>query len=79
MLRAIAVLETDPLAGHALSGALHGLRSLGFTVKGSGAFRAVYGLPDDGTVCLIVVVGPHENIYDQAERRIKSLRAAGIL
>ena len=42
-------------------------------------FQAVYGLPDDGTVCLIVVVGPHENIYDKAERRIKCLRAAGIL
>jgi mRNA-degrading endonuclease RelE of RelBE toxin-antitoxin system len=48
-------------------------------VKGSGAFRVVYGLLDDGTVFLIIVVGPHENIYDKAERRIKSLRAAGIL
>jgi len=79
VLRSIAVLETNPLAGHTLTGALHGLRALAFSVKGSGAFRAVYGVLDDGAVCLIVVVGPHENIYDKAERRVESLRAAGIL
>jgi mRNA-degrading endonuclease RelE of RelBE toxin-antitoxin system len=79
VLRAIAVLETDPHAGHTLTGVLHGLRALAFTVKGSGAFRAVYGVLDDGTVCLIVVVGPHENIYDKAERRVEALRAAGVL
>lgn len=79
VLRAIALLETNPLAGHSLTGALQGLRSLAFTVKGSGAFRAVYGVIDDDTVCLIVIVGPHENIYDKAERRVAALRATGAL
>jgi len=79
VLRAIAVLETDSHAGHTLTGALNGLRALAFTIKGSGAFRAVYGVLDDGAICLIVVVGPHENIYDKAERRVEALRAAGVL
>jgi mRNA-degrading endonuclease RelE of RelBE toxin-antitoxin system len=79
VLRAIALLETDSQAGHALTGALHGLRALAFTVKGSGAFRAVYGVLDKNTVCLIVIVGPHENIYDRAERRVAALRDAGVL
>ena len=72
-------LETNPRAGHTLKGSLTGLRSLDFTVKGSGAFRAVYAVFDDDTVCLIVIVGPHENIYDVAERRVATLRAAGEL
>ncbi len=76
---ALGELETNPLAGHTLKGSLTGLRSLDFTVKGSGAFRAVYAVFDDDTVCLIVIVGPHENIYDVAERRVAMLRAAGEL
>jgi hypothetical protein len=58
---------------------LSGLRSLAFTVKGSGAFRAVYGLVDEDAVCLIVTAGPHENIYEEAERRVRALRSAGTL
>jgi mRNA-degrading endonuclease RelE of RelBE toxin-antitoxin system len=79
ILRALATLETDPYAGHALAGSLSGLRSLTFTVKGSGAFRAVYGFVDEDTVCLVIIVGPHENIYAKAERRVKALRSAGAL
>jgi mRNA-degrading endonuclease RelE of RelBE toxin-antitoxin system len=79
ILRALATLETDPHVGHTLTGSLSGLRSLAFTVKGSGAFRAVYGLVDEGAVCLVVIVGPHENIYEKAERRVEALRAAGAL
>ncbi len=74
-----AKLEENPLAGHTLRGTLYGLRSLEFTVKGSGAFRAVYGVLDTEAVCLVVIVGPHENIYDRAERRVEALRAAGDL
>lgn len=70
-------LEENPLAGHALQGVLNDLRSLEFTVKGSGAFRAIYGVLDEDTICLVVIVGPHENIYERAERRVKALRAAG--
>jgi hypothetical protein len=50
-----------------------------FTVKGSGAFRAAYGVLEPDAVCLVVIVGPHENIYDRAERRVEALRAAGVL
>ena len=76
---ALGRLETDPLAGHTLRGTLYGLRSLEFTVKGSGAFRAVYGVLDEEAVCLVVIVGPHENIYDRAERRVEALRSSGVL
>ena len=72
-------LEENPLAGHLLQGTLYRLHSLEFSVKGSGAFRAVYGMLDTGAVCLIVIVGPHENIDDKAERRVAALRAAGLL
>jgi mRNA-degrading endonuclease RelE of RelBE toxin-antitoxin system len=76
---ALGRLEENPLAGHSLRGTLHRLRSLEFTVKGSGAFRAVYGVLDADAVCLVVIVGPHENIYDRAERRVEALRATGVL
>jgi mRNA-degrading endonuclease RelE of RelBE toxin-antitoxin system len=76
---ALSRLETDPLAGHRLQGTLYRLRSLEFAVKGSGAFRAVYGVLDADAVCLVVIVGPHENIYDKAERRVEALRAGGVL
>jgi mRNA-degrading endonuclease RelE of RelBE toxin-antitoxin system len=74
---ALADLETNPLVGHVLKGTLTGLRSLSFTVKGRGAFRAVYAVIDDEAVCLIIIVGPHENIYEAVERRVEALRAAG--
>ena len=77
--KALGVLETNPLAGHPLQGSLYSLRAVEFTVKGSGAFRAVYGVLDTDSVCLVVIVGPHENIYDRAERRVEALRAAGVL
>jgi hypothetical protein len=68
----------EPLAGHALRSSLYNLRALEFTVKGSGAFRAVYGVLETDAVCL-VIVGSHENIYDRAERRVEALRAAGVI
>jgi mRNA-degrading endonuclease RelE of RelBE toxin-antitoxin system len=76
---ALGRLESNPMAGHALKGTLYSLRSLEFTVKGNGAFRAVYGVIDTDAVCLVVIVGPHEHIYDRAERRVEALRGDGIL
>jgi mRNA-degrading endonuclease RelE of RelBE toxin-antitoxin system len=76
---ALGRLEENPLAGHTLQGTLYRLRSLEFTVRGSGAFRAVYGVLETDAVCLVVIVGPHENIYDRAERRVEALRAAGVI
>lgn len=77
--RELLRLEQDPLAGHTLTGSLSGTRALEFNLKGSGAYRAVYTVLDDERVCLILVVGPHENIYAKAERRVKALKRAGAL
>ena len=66
---AILQLETNPLLGHTLTGSLRGTRSLEFNLKGSGAYRAVYTVIDEDRVCIIFIVGPHENIYKKAERR----------
>lgn len=56
-------LENEPMAGHPLSGNLHGTRSLEFNLRGSGAYRAVY---------VVLIVGPHENIYARAKRRYRA-------
>jgi mRNA-degrading endonuclease RelE of RelBE toxin-antitoxin system len=76
---ALGRLEEHPLTGHILKGTLYNLRALEFTVKGSGAFRAVYGVLEPDAVCLVIIVGPHENIYDRAARRVEALRATGVL
>ena len=62
-------LEDDPQAGHPLTGILRGTRSLEFNLKGGGAYRAVYVVLNAHRVCVVLIVGPHENIYDKAERR----------
>jgi addiction module RelE/StbE family toxin len=70
--RALAILrelETDHEAGHALRGSLSGCRSLEFSVKGSGEYRAVYVSADAETVCVVFLVATHENVYDVAARR----------
>lgn len=75
---ALGQLEENPLAGHPLKGTLNNLRALEFTVRGSGASRAVYGVLESDAVCLLVIVGPHENIYARAESRLEALRKAGV-
>ena len=77
LLRHLAQLETNPEAGHLLKGALRGCRSLEFNLKGSGAYRAVYIADPTRQVCTIFLIGPHENIYREAERRVHSLRKSG--
>ncbi|HUG13820.1 MAG TPA: type II toxin-antitoxin system RelE/ParE family toxin [Thermomicrobiales bacterium] len=77
-MRALLQLEENPVAGHTLSGNLKGARSLEFSLKGSGVYRAVYTILEDDRVCVIFIIGPHENIYDKAERRYKALRRAGM-
>ncbi len=72
-LLALTELETNAYAGHALTGTLEGLRSLKFHLPGSGAYRAIY-LIQATTVVLVILVGPRENIYREAERRYKPLR-----
>ena len=65
-------LEDDPSAGHTLSGFLRGTRSLEFTLRGGGAYGAVYIVLDEVSVCVVLIVGPHENIYERAERRYRA-------
>ncbi|CAN5710216.1 hypothetical protein BH09CHL1_BH09CHL1_36740 [soil metagenome] len=67
-------LEADPNKGHRLTGKLSGARSLEFNVKGSGAFRAIYVALPNQTICLVFILGPHENIYSRAESRWEAIK-----
>lgn len=69
VVRKLDRLRDDPQSGHTLAGSLRGTRSLEFNLKGSGAYRAVYTIIDRERLCIVFVVGPHENIYRVAERR----------
>ena len=71
---AVFALETDPTRGHPLTGSLRGMRSLEFFLKGSGEYRAVYRVIEVERVCLVFIIGPHENIYAKAERRAAAAR-----
>jgi len=73
VIHEIQTLRANPLAGHALKGTLRGARALEFNLKGGGAYRAVYTVIDNERVCIVFVVGPHENIYREAERRYAAL------
>jgi mRNA interferase RelE/StbE len=72
-LQAIFQLEQNPEKGHLLTGTLKGVRSLEFSLPG-GAYRAAYVLSGEKDVCLIFIVGPHENFYEKAERRHEALK-----
>lgn len=69
----IDILRTDPFAGHALTGSLSGARSLEFSLRGSGQHRALYIYRELVGKSIIFLIGPHENIYDRAVRRVKLL------
>lgn len=73
-IEALLVLETNPEAGEALSGNLAGFRSLHFSLKGSGQFRAIYEIHGDVCLCVVVAVGSRENFYRDAERLIRHRR-----
>lgn len=73
-VEALLVLETHPEAGEALSGNLAGFRSLHFTLKGSGQYRAIYEVHGDICLCMVIAVGSRENFYRDAERIIRSRR-----
>ena len=75
--RVIRGLADDPYRGHTLTGELKGTRSLEFSLPGSGVYRAVYVVIDENQICLVFIVGPHENIYDRARRRLQALQRAG--
>jgi hypothetical protein len=54
-----------------------GPRSLDFSLKGGGVYRAVYVVLEEEHVCIDFIVGSHENIYDRAERRVAALKRSG--
>ncbi|MCC7024885.1 MAG: type II toxin-antitoxin system RelE/ParE family toxin [Thermomicrobiales bacterium] len=70
-------LAVNPLRGHALAGDLKGVRSLEFSLLDTGVSRAVYVVVDEDQACLVFIIGPHENIYDRARRRLHALKRAG--
>lgn len=73
-LRQISVLADDPYRGELLKGTLREARSMHFSLKGGGQYRAIYVVLDDQTVCLIFLIAARENVYAEAERRIRSIR-----
>lgn len=76
-LREIDALRDDPLKGHLLKGSLAGARSLEFSLKGGGEYRAVYIVHGETVcVCIVFLVGAHENIYKKAESRYAALLKA---
>lgn len=72
-LKQIAVLESDPYRGEVLKGELRDARSLHFTLEGGGQYRAIYVILDDGTACVVFLIGARENVYDEARRRFEAL------
>ena len=78
VVRELLVLEEAPYKGHTLKEVVRGLRSREFSLSG-GACRAVYAIKEKEQVCLVVIVGYHENFYARAERRVRALRRQGML
>lgn len=70
----IQVLGTEPLAGHLLEGSLAKVRSLHFSLKGSGQWRAAYYVMTEEKFCLILLVATRENFYKKANSRYRSIK-----
>lgn len=77
VVKEILGLEDDPYKGHILHGNMQGLRSLEFSLPG-GVCRAIYAVKKEGRVCLLIIAGYHEGLYEKAERRAKGLKRQGI-
>lgn len=67
-------LGEDPYQGEPLSGSLRGVRSLHFSLKGSGEYRAAYLVLEDEGVVLVFMIASRENFYAEATRRHQALR-----
>ncbi|HNW11887.1 MAG TPA: type II toxin-antitoxin system RelE/ParE family toxin [Candidatus Rifleibacterium sp.] len=65
----LRILKTEPEKGHPLTESLQGVRSLEFTLKGSGQYRAAYFYIIKGHKVTVFMIGPHENFYKQAQKR----------
>jgi hypothetical protein len=47
---------------------------LGVSLPGGAVYGTVYVTVEKERVVVVFLVGPHENIYDKAERRYRALR-----
>ena len=75
----ILSLESNPLKGVPLKGKLKDCRSIKFTLPGKGDYRVVYILKEPSKVCLVFFIGPRENIYKEAARKVEVLRKQGLI
>lgn len=72
-------LENNPADKiSSLSGILKGLKSYKFNLP-DGDYRAILKIYKDDSVCLLILIGPRENLYKQAARRVKSLKKQGFI
>ena len=76
VIAALGALLLEPRKGHSLAGRLKGVRSLEFSLPG-GPYRAAYLVDDTERVCRVFAIGPHENFYRLAERRLAALQRDG--
>lgn len=74
-------LEENPKEkSSSLSGShLQGLYSYSFTLKGAGSYRAIFDIIEDNKVCLLIMIGPRENFYVKARKKVKDLKDKGII
>ena len=74
IFKEIRVLGTEPLAGDLLEGSLAKVRSLHFSLKGSGQWRVAYYVMIEEKVCLVLLVGTRENFYEKADSKYRSIK-----
>jgi mRNA-degrading endonuclease RelE of RelBE toxin-antitoxin system len=72
-------LSEAPDRGAPLDGSLSGVRSLHFSLKSSGEYRAAYLMLDSERLCLVFMIAPRENFYRAAERRYQTLLRLGAI
>jgi len=67
--------KASTLSGHDLQP----LYCYSFNLKGSGSYRAIFDLLEEDKVCLLLVIGPRENFYPKARKKIKDLKKKGLI
>jgi len=79
-IKKLLVLEEDPKNKTSpLSGNLKGLHGYKFNLSGAGAYRAVLQIKGKSKICLLIIVGPRENLYQKAARRVEALKRQGFI
>jgi mRNA-degrading endonuclease RelE of RelBE toxin-antitoxin system len=70
--RALRTLAERPERGHPLTGTLAHCRSLVLS-RSHGGYRAVYIIQSAKQQCVVLAIGPHATVYDEAARRYVAL------